>query len=547
MEKKYTLGFDFGTESERTLLVETSSGRIVAGAVARYRDGVIDQKLPGSNERLPAEWALQNPQDWLHCLQITVPEVLQKSGGRPEQIIGIGIDFTACTILPTRHDGTPLCFLPEFQKRPHAWTKLWKHHAAQPYADRVNKLAEERDEAFLARYGGIISSEWSLPKTWQVLQEDPEIYQTADYFVEGADWVAWQLSGSLFRNTCGAGYKGLWHKSDGFPSQDFLAACTLELSTLFTEKFAGPMAAPGEKIGELNQEWAEKLGLKAGIAIGGAIIDAHSAAIGGGVTGPGTLFMIMGTSTCHMLMAEKEVPVAGISGVVEDGIVPGYFGYEAGQAGVGDIFAWLVKNGVPPAYHEEAEEKGKSLHETLSEKAATFKPGQSGLLALDWWNGCRTPLVDADLTGVMVGYSLQTSAEEIYRALIEATAFGTRKIVELFRTSGVKVNSVCAGGGLTNNKLLLQIYADILGVPIEVAASPQSSALGAAILGAVAGGAHPTIADAADKMAPPPERVIRPIGENQIVYSRLYQEYERLAVFFGENHNSVLKQVRMLR
>ncbi|KAA3614019.1 MAG: ribulokinase [Calditrichaeota bacterium] len=545
--KKYTLGFDFGTESERTVLVEINSGEIVAVASHDYSDGVVDKNLPGSTEQLPPEWALQNPQDWMDCLEKTVPQVIRESRVEPAGIIGIGIDFTACTILPTLEDGTPLCFLDKYKNRPNAWTKLWKHHAAQPYADRVNKLAEQRNEAFLPRYGGIISSEWSLPKAWQVLDEDADIYQVAHYFVEGADWVAWQLGGKLFRNSCGAGYKGMWHKSDGFPSQEFLATCSPDLTELFTKKFAGPMAAPGEKVGELNEKWAQKLGLTAGISIGGAIIDAHSAAIGGGVTGPGTLFMIMGTSTCHMLMAEEEVLVAGISGVVEDGIVPGFFGYEAGQAGVGDIFAWLVKNGVPPVYHDEAKKKRVSLHEILTEKAQNLQPGQSGLLALDWWNGCRTPLVDADLTGVMVGYSLQTTAEEIYRALIEATAFGTRKIVELFREGGVRIDHVCAGGGLTQNKLLMQIYADIIGVPIEVAASPQSSALGAAIIGAVAGKAYPSISVAASKMAPPPERIIEPIPAHHKIYSSLYKEYELLSVFFGENKDSVLKKVKALR
>lgn len=545
--QKYALGFDFGTESERTVLIDVATGEIIAEASRQYGDGVIDGALPGSGENLPPEWALQNPQDWLDCLQITVPAVLRQSRVKPQQIIGIGIDFTACTILPTLRDGMPLCFMEKYKTRSHAWTKLWKHHAAQPWADRVNRVAVQRDEKFLPRYGGIISSEWSLPKAWQVLAEDAEIYHAADYFVEGADWVAWQLSGTLARNACGAGYKGMWHKSDGFPSKEFLAACDAELTDLFTEKFAGPMAAPGEKIGSLNATWAEKLGLAPGTAIAGAIIDAHAAAIGGGVTGPGTLFMIMGTSTCHMLMAAEEVLVPGISGVVEDGIVPGFFGYEAGQAGVGDIFAWLVKNGVPPEYHDAARKKGVSLHAILSEKAAALKPGASGLLALDWWNGCRTPLVDANLTGVIAGLTLQTKAHEIYRALIEATAFGTRKIVSLFREAGVGVTNLCAGGGLTKNDLLLQIYADVLGMPIEVAASQQSSALGAAILGAVAGGAYDSIAAAARRMAPPPARVISPDAGNRAIYSALYSEYERMAVFLGGDKNSVLKKLRTLR
>lgn len=545
--RKYALGLDFGTESERTVLVDIENGNIVAMAVHSYTDGVIDEKLPSTGAQLPPDWALQNPADWLSAIKMTIPIVLKESGIEPEAVVGIGVDFTASTVLPVKKDGRPLCLMDEFKDNPHSWTKLWKHHAAQPQADRINKLAEDRNEKFLPRYGGIVSSEWLMPKALQLLEEAPELYAQADLIVEGADWVAWQLSGKLARNTCTAGYKGTWHKNDGFPSKDFLRELNPGFSNLFSEKVAGKIVAPGEKIGALTNDWANTLGLKAGIPISAPIIDAHSAAVGGGVSQAGTMFLIMGTSTCHMLMDEKEVLVEGISGVVEDGIVPGLFGYEAGQAGVGDIFAWFIKNNVPEEYSKEAGRKGLSVHDVLTEKARLLKPGQSGLLALDWWNGCRTPLVDAELSGMLMGYSLQTKPEEIYRALIEATAFGTRLIVELFRESGVSIKKLCAGGGLTKNKMLLQIYADVIGLPIEIAASQQSSALGAAILGAVAGNEYESISEAVEKMTPLPETVVKADKTNTKIYDRLFDEYKRLVNLFGRDNHSTMKVLREIK
>jgi L-ribulokinase len=323
------------------------------------------------------------------------------------------------------------------------------------------------------------------------------------------------------------------------------------LADLYRDKMAGPVVAPGQKVGELSPEWAKRLGLAAGTPVAAPIIDAHAAVPGGGVSGPGTMFMIMGTSTCHMLMAENEVPVEGISGVVEDGIVPGLFGYEAGQAGVGDIFAWFVENGVPPAYHAEAEARSVSLHTVLAEKTGRQRPGESSLLALDWWNGCRSTLVDADLSGLLIGATLATKPEEIYRALIEATAFGTRVILDAFAEQGVPVDAIVTGGGLTRNALLMQIYADVTGHKMYVSGAEQASALGATMLGAVAagkhGGGYDSLAQAAVHMAPPPAKVYRPIAENLPLYNTLYVEYRRLYDYFGRGENEVMKTLRRLR
>lgn len=544
---RYSIGVDFGTESARTVLVDIATGEIIATAIHEYAGGVIDRRLPGSSRSLPPDWALQDPADWLAALEATIPAVLHESKIDPTSVAGIGIDFTACTVLPTTDRGTPLSFIPAYRDQPHAWTKLWKHHAAQPQADAINELAATRRESWLPCYGGKISSEWLMPKALQILAESPELYTAAGRIVEGADWVVWQLTGRLTRNACTAGYKDTWHKREGYPSPDYLQALHPAFGDLYQKKVGGEVIAPGTHAGGLVAAWARRTGLVEGTAVAAPIIDAHAAVLGGGVDKPGVLFMMMGTSTCHMLMAEAEVQVEGISGVVEDGILPGLFGYEAGQAGVGDIFGWFVENATPPEYHAEAEQGGQTLHEVLTAKAAQQKPGQNGLLALDWWNGCRSTLVDADLTGMLVGYTLATRAEEIYRALIEATAYGTRMVVEAFTDQGVPVESIAAGGGLTRNTLLMQIYADVTGREISVAGTDQASALGAAILGAVASGAYPSLPDAIKQMVPPPSRIYHPIPEHAATYELLYHEYCRLYDYFGRGENPVMKVLRRLR
>jgi L-ribulokinase len=547
----YTIGLDYGTESARALLVDTASGHIAASAVFAYPHGVIDEILPGTDLHLPPDWALQNPADWLAALDALVPSIIHEAGIHPDQVIGIGVDFTSCTILPTTADGTPLCLLDPWSRIPHAWPKLWKHHAAQPQADRMTQVAVERGEAFLARYGGRISSEWLIPKVLSILEEAPEVYQAAARIVEGGDWIVWQLTGNERRNACAAGYKACWEKGTGYPTPGFLRALHPGLEHLVEDKLSSDIFPPGTRAGTLTPTWATRLGLNPETAVGVAMIDAHAGALGVGVGTPGVMAMIMGTSTCHMLLGHERVLVEGISGVVEDGIVPGLFGYEAGQVGVGDIFAWYVEHGVPPAYHDEAQRRGVSLHSILSEKAATLRPGASGLLALDWWNGCRTPLVDADLSGVVLGYTLTTTPEEIYRALIEATAYGTRLVIETFERQGVGVQRLVATGGLTKNRLLMQIYADTTQRPIAIAGTEQATALGAAMLGATAAGrargGYDSVAEAVAHMAGIPQALYTPDAHAAATYEILYREYHRLVDLFGRQADSPLKVLRRLR
>ena len=417
-DKKYSIGVDYGTQSGRAVLVEVATGNIIAQAVKEYTHGVMDEYLPDGETRLGPDWALEHPADYLEVLEVTIPAVLKESEVDPEDVIGLAIDFTACTILPIDKDGTPLCFKEELKKNPHAYVKLWKHHAAQAQANRLNEIAEQRGEKFLKRYGGKISSEWMFPKLMQILDEAPEIYDMADRFIEATDWVTYMLTGEERRNSCTAGYKELYHKKEGYPSKEFFKALNPKLEHVVEEKLSDDIYPLGGKAGELTEEMAAKTGLLPKTAVGIANVDAHVAVPAVGITEPGEMLMIMGTSTCHILLSDKEEMVPGICGVVEDGVMPGYYGYEAGQSCVGDHFEWFVENCVSKEYYEAAAAKGMGIHQYLTEKADKLKVGESGLLALDWWNGNRSVLVDADLTGLLLGCTLTTKPEEIYRALV---------------------------------------------------------------------------------------------------------------------------------
>lgn len=550
--KKYTIGIDYGTQSGRAVLVDLSDGREVADHVTPYPHHVIDERLPGSGIKLEHDWALQYPGDYLEVLRRSVPAVLQESGIDPADVIGIGIDFTACTMLPVDAQGQPLSFDPALADNPHSWVKLWKHHAAQPEADKINAIAAERGEAFLARYGGKISSEWMIAKVWQILDEAPEIYEKADLFLEATDWVIAQMTGNIVRNSCTAGYKAIWHKQDGYPSKEYFKALDPRLEDLTDTKLRGDVIPLGTNAGGLLPEMAEMMGLTPGIAVAVGNVDAHAAVPAVGVVSPGKLVMAMGTSICHMLLGTEEKQVEGMCGVVEDGIIPGLYGYEAGQSAVGDIFEWYVEEALPAYVKEAAEKEGLTVHQWLEREAAAYQPGQTGLLALDWWNGNRSVLVDTDLTGMILGMTLLTKPQEIYRALLEATAFGTRKIIDAFDQNGVQVDALYACGGLPQkNRLLMQIYADVTNREIFVADSKQTPALGAAMFAAVAAGAeaggYDSILDAAEKMARVKEETFKPIPAHVEVYEKLYQEYSQLHDYFGRGENDVMKRLKRIK
>ena len=547
---KYAIGVDYGTESGRALVVDVTTGAELASAVHPYANGVIDERLPANagGAKLEPDWALQDPNDYVEVLKRAVPEALRASGVSPDDVIGVGIDFTACTMLPTLRDGTPLCETPQWRSHPHAWVKLWKHHAAQPEADRVNQVAREMGEPWLDRYGGKISSEWFFPKALQILNEAPEIYAAADRLIEACDWVIWQMTGVETRNSCTAGYKAIYQKETGFPRREYLAALHPNFADVVDAKMSREILPLGARAGGLTEQAAAWTGLKPGTAVAVANVDAHVTVPSAQATDPGVMVMIMGTSICHMVIGENLKVVPGMCGVVEDGITPNTFGYEAGQSAVGDIFGWFVENNMPAWVDREAAAAGLNVHAYLEREAARLRPGESGLLALDWHNGNRSTLVDVELGGLMLGATLLTKPHEQYRALIEATAFGTREIIEALERGGVPVKRLVAAGGLPEkNHLLMQIYADVTQREIGVVRAVQAPAHGAAMHGAVAAGFYKDIYAAADAMGGLKDVVFKPNPANQEVYDALFADYKTLYDYFGRGANDVMKRLRARR
>ena len=541
----YVVGIDFGTLSGRAVVVRVSDGAEVGSAVHPFEHGVIEERLPGGGPALPGSWALQAPDDWRAVLRNAVPAALAAAAVAPSDVVGIGTDFTACTFLPTTVDGRPLCELPGLESRPHAWPKLWKHHAAQPEADRINALAHARGEPWIARYGGKISSEWEFAKALQVLDEDPEMFRRADRWIEAADWIIWELCGEETRNLCTAGYKGI-HQDGRRPSREFLTALHPEFADFLT-KIDHPLLPLGARAGRLTARAAAMTGLPEGIAVAVGNVDAHVTSAAADALRPGQLVAIMGTSTCHVMPSDVLAEVSGMCGVVRDGIVAGQWGYEAGQTGVGDIFGWFVDTGVPASYRERAAAVGIDVHQLLADLAERQAVGAHGLLALDWHNGNRSVLVDHHLSGVLIGATLATRPEDIYRALIEATAFGARVIVDAFERSGVAVEEYIVAGGLLKNRFLMQVYADVLRRPLSVIESDQGPALGSAIHAAVAAGMYPDVPKAAESMGKRRERAYVSDAARADAYDALYAEYVALHDYFGRGGNDVLHRLRARR
>jgi L-ribulokinase len=543
---QYVIGVDFGTLSGRALVARVSDGAELGSAVHDYAHAVMDTKLAATGEPLPPDWALQDPEDYRDVLRTAVPAALADSGIDPAMVIGIATDFTACTVMPTTADGTPLCQLPGMAGRPHSYPKLWKHHAAQPQADRINALAHERREPWIARYGGKISSEWQFAKALQLLDEDPEIYQQARRWIEAADWIIWQLSGTETRNACTAGYKGIFQNGT-YPARAFLAGLDPRFADFAVDKLEHPVSPLGARAGSLTPQAAAWTGLPAGIAVAVGNVDAHVTPPAADAIAPGQMVAIMGTSTCHVMNGAALVEVPGMCGVVDGGIVAGRWGYEAGQSGVGDIFAWFTDHAVPAGYSREAARRGISLFDLLSEEAASKPAGAHGLIALDWLNGNRSVLVDHHLSGAVLGLTLATRAPDIYRALVESTAFGTRVIIDAFDAAGVPVTELVIAGGLMKDSFVMQVYADVLRRPLSLIASTQGPALGSAIHAAVAAGAYPDVPAAAAAMGSKHDAVYTADPGSAAVYDDLYAEYVRLHDYFGRGANEVMHRLRDLR
>jgi L-ribulokinase len=542
----HVVGVDFGTLSGRAVVVRAQDGEELGSAETPYPHAVMTDALDATGAPLPPNWALQDADDYIEVLRSAVPAALAAAGIDAASVVGIATDFTACTMVPVLADGTPLSRVEAWRGHPHAWVKLWKHHAAQPQADRINELAAVRGEPWLPRYGGRISSEWEFAKALQLLEEDPECYAAMDRFVEAADWIVWQLCGVELRNACTAGYKGIYQ--DGhYPSEDYLAALNPGFARFAAEKLSPNLAPLGARAGSLTEQAAAWTGLREGIAVAVGNVDAHVTAPAAGVVEAGRMVAIMGTSTCHVMIGSELAQVPGMCGVVDGGIVPGAWGYEAGQSGVGDIFAWFVENAVPAAYHERARELGVSVHEHLAELGASLQVGAHGLVALDWWSGNRSVLVDHELTGALVGMTLATRAHEIYWALVEATAFGTRKIIDTFAAAGVPVREFVAAGGLLRNEPLMRCYADVIGMPISVIGSDQGPALGSAMHAAVAAGVHADIFVAASAMGRCHRDLYLPDAARASAYDDLYALYVRLHDHFGAHDRDLMRELQAMR
>ncbi|WAB84184.1 ribulokinase [Microcella daejeonensis] len=543
---QYVIGVDYGTLSGRAVVVRVADGAELGTGVHEYRHAVMDTTLTATGAALPPEWALQDARDYVEVLQQAVPAAVAAAGIDPGDVIGIATDFTASTPLPVTADGTPLSFLDEWRENPHAYVKLWKHHAGQRQADRINALAAERGETWLPRYGGLISSEWEFAKALQLLEESPEVYVATDRWIEAADWIVWQLSGTYLRNACTAGYKGIY-QDGAYPDRAFLAALNPDFAGFVDDKLAHEIGRLGQRAGGLTAEAAAWTGLPEGIAVAVGNVDAHVTAPAAQAVEPGQMVAIMGTSTCHVMNGATLAEVPGMCGVVDGGIVDGLYGYEAGQSGVGDIFAWYVKNQVPAQAYAAAEAAGTSIHQHLTDLAADRPVGDHGLLALDWHNGNRSVLVDTELSGLVLGMTLTTRPEEVYRALLESTAYGTRRIVEAFAESGVPVTEFIAAGGLIKNPVLMQIYSDVLRMPISTIASEQGPALGSAIHAAVAAGAYADVREAGAAMGSRTVAAYTPNPEAADAYDALYADYLQLHDYFGRGANDVMKRLKARR
>lgn len=543
----YTLGVDFGTLSARAVLSDTTDGHEAATAAAPYPHGVMDRTLAATGATLPPDFALQDPADYLTVLAVIIPDVLKKAGLSPADVAGVCIDFTCCTLLPLDARGEPLCSDPAFRAQPHAYVKLWKHHAAAPYADRMTATARKRGEAFLARCGGALSSEWMFPKIYEVLDRAPAVYAAADSFVEAGDYVTAALVGKRVRAYPFAAFKGQYDNKSGFPDRAFFAAVDPRLTDVVRDKIKERVVPVGTRVGVVTPEAAKRFGLAPGTPVAAAMPDGHVAVLSMGGAREGDMMVVLGTSGSFYLLNKEEKNVPGICGVQPDGVLPGFDVYESGLCCYGDHFAFAAERLMSEAYFNEAKERGVSPLTLLTEKAAKKAPGESGVLALNWFNGNRNTLADSDLSGLFAGLTLNTRPEDLFRALVEATAFGTRVIIENFERHGLPVSRVVAGGGIARkNPFIMQVLADILERDVCVADTAEAPAAGAAVAAAVAGGIFPDFETAVLHMARLGDTVYRPQPAHFPVYRTLYEEYLRLYDYFGRGGNNVMKTLRRL-
>ena len=545
VDERFTVGIDFGTLSGRAVITRVSDGEIVGEAVHAYEHGAMDRVLSaGDGVELPPDFALQVPDDYRQVLRTAVPQAVAASGVAPSSIVGIGVDFTSATVIFADDEGRPLCEMEQFRNEPHAYAKLWKHHGDQEQAHRIVALAKERGETWLARYGGDLSSELLMPKALETLEKAPGVYAQASQIVDAVDWITWQLTGTLTYAAGDSGYKRMYQDGQ-YPSPEFLAGLNPGFATAFTEKMSAPVLPLGARVGGLSATAAAWTGLLEGTAVASGNIDAHVHAVSVNAVQPGQLTAILGTSTCWVLSAEEYRDVPGIFGAVDGGIVAGAWGYEAGQSAVGDMFDWFTANCVPQHYCDAAQAAGVHLNDYLMSLTEEREVGESGLVALDWFNGNRSILIDSDLSGLVVGQTLRTTAPEVFRALVEASAFGARMIIDNFEAHGVPITDVTAAGGLLNSESIMQLYADALRRPLSVASVSQAGAQGSAIYAAVAAGEYPDIVAAAAAMGRVRHDAYRPDTDRGARYEQLYAQYSELYHLFGKG-TEVMHRLRVI-
>ena len=543
---KYVIGLDYGTLSGRAVVADVSNGDILAQSVMDYPHGLIEQSLPCGTP-LPPDFSLEDPRDYYDVLVTVVPDAVKQAGIDPRDVIGIGLDVTSSTFLPVGEGSTPLCTLPEFSSRPHAWMKMWKHHGAQSHADRITALMNRDGEPFADRVGRLVNSEWMLPKLLEIYEDDPAVFDAARSFEEAGDWLVHILTGNETRSAGPFGYKLMRSADDDAPNRDFLERLSPGFGVLY-DKLGGNVLPLGSRAGTLTVEMASVLGLIPGISVAVANIDAHVAYPSVGRVASDAMVLIIGTSCCDLLCSENFRYVPGVSGIVKDGIMPGLYGYEAGQSAVGDIFDWFIKNCVPKSVYDEAGSEGIGVHDLLTRQASALVPGQSGLIALDWWNGNRSCLADSRLRGLILGLGLDTRPCEIYRALLESAVYGLYEIINTFQDHGVPVGDLYACGGIAHkNPFLMQLYADITGRRVYIARSDQAPALGSAIHAAASAGesagGYSDIYSASAAMGGCEEKCFVPDKDNNALYARLYNEYHILHDHYGRGGNDVMKRL----
>ncbi len=541
--KKYVMGLDFGTLSVRAVIIDALTGKEAASAVCEYEHGVMDRALP-NGAPISRGMALEVPADYIKSMREVIARSLADASLMPDEIAGIGVDFTASTVVCIDKNGRPMCEYEEFSGDENAYAKLWKSVSATYEAQRMTEVARERGERWLDIYGGYVSPEYLFPKVYQTLRGSPRLYECTDKFMEAGDWIVLLLTGKHTAGICTAGFKAMWNAENGFPSNEYFCAVDTRLSGIVGTKVCDGICASGAAAGYVSANGAQLFGLCEGTAVCASVMDAHAGMPALGICGTAELMLILGTSAGYVINSEHKTAARGICGYTLGGIYEGLYTYDQSQRCFGDVLERFVEKFLPESYKEAARERGLNIHAYLRERAQALRIGESGLMVLDWFLGSKSTFADDALSGLILGLRLTTTPEEIYRALLEGAAYGARMIIENYTTHGIAVEKIIASGGIAlKDSLLMQIMSDVIGLPISVSESAQACACGSAIFASVAAKIHPDIKTAAHVMASPVARVYTPVKENVGKYDELYAEYKTLCGYFALGENGVMKRL----